>query len=408
LIHSALGIILDENASFPIIGGHPMWQQEFTWFFSLFQREFRKSNPVAFEVIMVLALAHLFGLDNPKQLADFLGVPHQAFYIHLKTWSLYHLREMLIRFMVKHAAEQLGAVMAKSAATRSRAGLSLSIDNSVIDRLGKFLRCTWSWYSGRCKQVIQGQDLLGIVLTINRVALPVHLLFCSKQGRGNTDKPSQLITMLAQLKDEFGRYDIDMTQIPLTLDSWFVSEPLRQQLYALGFEKIIIAGKGNYTFTINNRKQQASAWKKELILESFQWGIEVPSCRVCAYNPTFGSLILLFFQKSTTRSYYLMNFSQQSMRGAEMWHIWKQHHQIECFWKLLKSVFQVRAMHLHGDGLYAALLIKVLAYLLTLRLRAQRAFSKCSITQLMRKVSRDHDLRDVLAEHFHGASVATE
>jgi hypothetical protein len=29
-----------------------------------------------------------------------------------------------------------------------------------------------------------------------------------------------------------------------------------------------------------------------------------------------------------------------------MWHLWKQHHQIECFWKLLKSVFQVRAMYL--------------------------------------------------------------
>ena len=160
-----------------------MWQQEFTWFFSNFQREFRKSNPVAFEVIMVLARAHLFGIYNPQQRADFLGVSHQAFYTHLKTWSLYHLRAMLIRFMVKQAAEQLGTVLSKSNATRSRAALSLSIDNSVIDRLGKFLRCTWSWYSGRCKKVIQGQDLLGIVLTINQVALPVHLLFCSKQGR---------------------------------------------------------------------------------------------------------------------------------------------------------------------------------------------------------------------------------
>jgi hypothetical protein len=239
-----------------------MWQQEFTWFFSNFQREFRKSNPVAFEVIMVLALAHLFGIYNPKQLADFLGVSHHAFYTPLKTWSLYHLSAMLIRFMVKQAAEQLGGVRAKSHFTRSRAGLSFSIDNSVIDRLGKFLRCTWSWYSGRCKQVVQGQDLLGIVVTINQVALPVHLLFCSKQGGASTDKPSQLIAMLAQLKDEFERYEIDITQIPLTLDSWFVSEPLRQQLYALGFDHIIIAGKGNYTFTINNRKQPASVWKK--------------------------------------------------------------------------------------------------------------------------------------------------
>jgi hypothetical protein len=65
-------------------------------------------------------------------LADFLGIPHQAFYTHLKAWSLYHLKAMLRRFMVKQAAEQLGPILAKSEATRSRAGLSLSIDNSVI------------------------------------------------------------------------------------------------------------------------------------------------------------------------------------------------------------------------------------------------------------------------------------
>jgi len=30
-----------------------MWQQEFIWFFTLFQQEFRKNNPIAFEVLMV-------------------------------------------------------------------------------------------------------------------------------------------------------------------------------------------------------------------------------------------------------------------------------------------------------------------------------------------------------------------
>ncbi len=384
-----------------------MWQQEFTWFFSFFQQEFRKSNPVAFEVLMVLAMAHFFGFYNPKQLADFLGVPHQQFYVQLKDWSLYHLREMLLRFMVKQAAEQLAPLLAKSDATRSRAGVTLSVDNSVIDRLGKFLRCTWSWYSGRCKKVVQGQDLLGIVLTLNQVALPIHLLFCSKQGRYHTDKPSLLIAMLSRLKAEFFRYGIDITKIALTLDSWFVSEPLRQQLYRLGFTKIIIAGKGNYTFTIKKRKQKASAWKKELILHAPKWGIDVPSCRIRADNPTFGCVILFFFQKSTTRSYYLMDFSQLAMRGAEIWHIWKQHHQIECFWKVLKSVLHIRAMHLHGDGLYTALLIKVLAYIFAIRLKAQRAFSKCSITQIMRNLSRDHDLRTLLTEHFHGQCLAT-
>ena len=52
-----------------------------------------------------------------------------------------------------------------------------------------------------------------------------------------------------------------------------------------------------------------------------------------------------------------MDFSKSPMRGAEIWHIWKQHHAIETFWKLLKSVLKIKAMQLQGDGLYTALLI---------------------------------------------------
>jgi len=399
---NALGIILHENAqTSQQQEANPMWQHELTWFFALFHHEFRQGNRIAFEVLMALAFAHLFGFYNPKQLADFLDIPHQKLYTQLKEWSLYYLKEMLIRFMVKQAVEHLKPVLHKSAATQSRAGLTLSVDNSVIDRLGKFLRCTWSWYSGRCHDVVRGQDLLGIVLTINHMALPLHLLFCSKQGRYNTNKADILVSMLTRLKAEFHREGLDLTKLPLTMDSWFVSQPLRQRLHDLGFTKIIIAGKSNYTFTIDGTKQDASQWKKDLVLRHPTWGIDVPSCRVQGLSPTFGAITLFFFQKSTTRSYYLMNFSRVSMRGVEIWHIWKQHHLVECFWKMLKSILHIRAMQLQGNGLYTALLIKVFAYLLALRLQAQRPFSKLSITQVMRKLSRDHDLKDMLTTHFH-------
>ena len=380
-----------------------MWQQEFTWFFTLFHHEFRQGKRIAFEVLMTLAFAHFFGFYNPKQLADFLDIPYQQFYAQLKDWSVYYLKEMLIRFMVKQAVEHLKPVLNKSAATQSRAGMTLSIDNSVMDRFGKLLRCTWSWYSGRYHKVIRGQDLLGVVLTINQIAFPLHLLFCPKQGRYNTNKADLLLFMLSRLKAEFDREGIDLTKIPLTMDSWFVSQPLRERLHRFGFTKIIIAGKSNYTFTIAGNKKDASQWKKELVLHDPTWGIDVPACRVQAHSPTFGSLILFFFQRSTTRSYYLMNFSQVSIRSAEIWHIWKQHHLVECFWKVLKSIFHLRAMQLPGHGLYTALLIKVLAYLLALRLKAHRTFSKLTITQIMRKLSREHDLRDVLMTHFHDA-----
>jgi hypothetical protein len=401
LIFIAIGNTLDENANEFITGGHPMWQQEFIWFLTIFHHEFRKTNGVAFETLMVLAIANLFGFYNPKQLADFLEVPHQRFYAELKDWSVYQVKKMLLRFMVKQATEKLKPVMNKSAATRSRAGATLSIDNSVMDRFGRLLRCTWSWYSGRYHKVIRGQDLLGVVLTIDHIALPLHLLFCPKQGRYHTSKADLLIFMLRQLKTEFLHEGIDITQLPLTMDSAYVSQDLRERLHELGFIDIIIAGKGNYVFTIGKQKWDAATWKKVLMLEESKWGIDVPSCRIRGISPTFGSIILFFFCKSTTRSYYLMNFGQRPLRGAEIWHIWKQHHIIECFWKIMKSIFQVRSMHLQGDGLYTALLIKVIAYLLALRLQAQGVFSKLTLTEIMRKLRREADFRDFLETHFH-------
>jgi len=75
----------------------------------------------------------------------------------------YFLKEMLVRFMVKQAVEHRKPVMTKSVATRSRAGMTLSIDHSVMDRFGKLLRWTWSGLSGRYHKVIRGQDFLGMV-----------------------------------------------------------------------------------------------------------------------------------------------------------------------------------------------------------------------------------------------------
>lgn len=66
--------------------------------------------------------------------------------------------------MVKHAAERLKPILEKSPATISRAGLSISGDDTVIQRIGKKIRSTYQWYSGRAKQVVNGNDLMGLVL----------------------------------------------------------------------------------------------------------------------------------------------------------------------------------------------------------------------------------------------------
>ena len=378
-----------------------MLQNELGWFFFVFSKDFRLNSIEAFQTFIFLALAHFFGFYNPKELADYLGINSNNFYSHLKTFSIYSIKTMLMKFMVKQAAENLKEVLEKSPSTISRGGITLSVDNSVIDRFGKMFRCTYSWYSGRWKKVVNGNDLLGVVMTSNKMVFPLHLLFCPKNGRCNTDKPSMLISMLTLLKEEFYKYEIDITQFPITMDSWFASQDLKEKLHSIGFNKIIVAGKGNYVFEIKKLKKKSSVWKKEIELTSGQWGIDVPSCRIKGNSPTFGEVVLFFFEKSTTNVYYLMDFSVNAMRGAEIWHIWKHHNLIEYFWKILKSTFKIKSMRLQGDGIYTGLLVKIFSYLLAVRLKSRREYSKLSIVQIMRKIRRENDLRALLEEHFH-------
>lgn len=370
-------------------------------FFVQFSQEFRQGKKQAFELIMILAVSHIYGCYNPKQWADCLGIKPDKLYQQLNQWSLYRLKITLLKMMVSIAAENIQQVQEKSQATQSRANMTLAIDDSVIDRLGNRLRCTWRWYSGRWKKVVNGQNLLGIVLTINGKPLPIHLLFCSKQGSKNTDKPSLLISMLTQLKKEFLLHKVDITSLPITLDSWYASDELKEKLIQLGWSKIVIVGKGNYVFDDGKSKQNASTWKRTIKYKQASWGIDVEHQRKIMSNATFGQINLLFFRHSLSRGFYLMDFSIQRLRSSELWRIWKAHNLIEQFWKILKSILKIKQMRLRGKGIYTGLLIKVMAYLSIVSLQLEGRKRNLSLTRIMRQLRRESNLVDFLHEHFH-------
>lgn len=384
-----------------------MLEQSFSWFLTTHSQILRKGEKQGFQTLMLMSIAHLFGIYTPKELADYLNISFQSLYGRLKSLSLYSLQKLILGFMVKQAAPQLSEVLHKSASTQSRARISLHGDDSVIERVGKQIRCTYTWYSGRFKQVMNGNDLLGLVLTINGQILPLHLMFVSKQERANTSKPELLIKMLSELKESFAREGIDITAFPLTLDSWFASEDLRQKLLTLGFENLVVAGKSPYVFKIKGEKNQAQDWKNRLKLKDPQWGVDVPHFRTKAESPTFGNLVLFFFRQSTTRVFYLMDLSCKPGRSAEIWKIWQEHHRIEQFWRLLKSVFRLKTIQLRDDGLYAGLLIKVIAYLIVGRLLSQKAFQNFSVVQILRKIRREYNFNDLINQHFHALSGGT-
>ncbi|MCI5132479.1 MAG: hypothetical protein D3904_13435 [Candidatus Electrothrix sp. EH2] len=122
-----------------------MLQNELGCFFWVFDKDFRLNSTEAFQTLIFLALAHFFGFYNPKQLADYLGINSNRLYSELKLFSLYGLNAILLKFIIKQAAENLKEVIDKSPSTISRSGITLSVDNSVIDRFGKMFRCTYSW-----------------------------------------------------------------------------------------------------------------------------------------------------------------------------------------------------------------------------------------------------------------------
>ena len=55
-----------------------MLEQVFNWFLTTKAQILRKGGKCGFEVLMLMSVAHLFGLYNPKELADYLDIRCQS------------------------------------------------------------------------------------------------------------------------------------------------------------------------------------------------------------------------------------------------------------------------------------------------------------------------------------------
>jgi len=219
----------------------------------------------------------------------------------------------------------------------------------------------------------------------------------SKQGRGNTDKPTLVITMLKEVLAFFDPHGIDLRKYPITFDSWYASRKLVDALSALGFTSIVVHGKNNFVMTIADRKAKLSAHKKHIDLHEDQWGCDKPVYRAKAMSPTFGECILVFFRDSG-KIRTLLVFGNP-LRTSEAMRIWAQHHGIEQFWRHLKSNLHVSAMRLQSrEGAYVSLGIKVMSYLMLLQISIseRRTFHQIQL-QL---TGERHILTDFIT-HFH-------
>ena len=357
----------------------------------------RDMTPELSETLLLLSTGHLFGLYNPNQVADALGVSKNKLYRDLKGMSLYQWKSLLVGITSTIAIEEIRQTASKSASTQSRRCITISVDDTHDSRYAKTLSYCYNWWSTRQKNAINCRNILAITLKIGDVILPLNIRIVSKQGRGNTDKPTCFRTMIKEVLDGFDAEGIDLRKYPITFDSWYGSKALIETLLELGFTCILIHGKSNYVMEIDGQVGKLSEHKKTLKLLTHQWGCDKPVRRLRAKSPTFGELVLLFFQ-AYGKTQTMMVFGRP-LRSAEILHIWSQHHGIEQFWRHLKTDLRLSAMSLHHrNGAYGTLGIKVLSYLMIQRVSRS---TRLTFHQIKLQLSGDRQMLSIIAAHFH-------
>ena len=367
------------------------------FFQDLLSSYFRRMRQQVVETLLLLCVCHLFGLYNPNQVADALKLPKARLYRDLNALSLYHAKHLNLRLGCAMALDFIKDTESKSASTQSRRCITFSVDDSNLPRDAETMAYCSNYYSKAHNTAIFCQNVLGITLKCGEHVLPLDMRLVSKQGRGNTDKPTLVITMLKEVLAFFDAHGIDLRRYPITFDSWYGSRKLVDTLSELGFTSILVHGKNNFVMTIGETKAKLSVHKKNIELFKDQWGCDKPVYRAKAISPTFGECIVIFFRdRGKIRT--LLVFGKP-LRTSEAMRIWSQHHGIEQFWRHLKTNLHVSAMSLQSrEGTYVSLAIKVMSYLMLLQisLSERRTFH-----QIQLQLTGERQILMEFMAHFH-------
>jgi len=359
---------------------------------------FKQCGQESVEVMLMLAYGHIFDIFTPNQLIQTLGIDKNNVYDAINSWSIYHLRKLFLLAGFSEVKKLIGDALTKSPATLSRMRITLCVDDTVIDRMGKLISLTYSWFSGKHHHVVKGQNIIAITIKIGQRIIPLCIRPVGKQGRGNTSKPDIFGEMIHSVLELYKQEGIDLNKFPITFDSWYGSDDLVGILAQEGFDQIIIHGKSNYVFTIDGKKQKLSLHKHEIQLDDSAWGCKgIPIARKEAESPTFGKVILVFFL-DCSKVKCIMVFGRK-LRASEAISIWKQHHSIEQFWRRLKHDLQIHRVRLRErNGVYGMVGIKLIAYLVMEKLYAVTGLT---FQQIKNYAKREIDICSFFREHFH-------
>ncbi len=137
---------------------------------------FREMPDENLETLLLISLAVFPGADNIYQVLQVLGLPKTATYDRVRNVSVYYWRQLLQHHLYSIAIPLLPESLSKSDATKSRDGLILAVDDSVIARIATELGYVWKWWSGQLKRVANGQNVIALILVIGDVIIPPDIL----------------------------------------------------------------------------------------------------------------------------------------------------------------------------------------------------------------------------------------
>ena len=368
-----------------------------TFFQDLLFSYFQCMRQQVVETLLLLCVCHLFGLYNPNQVSDALKLPKARLYRGIGALSLYHAKSLNLRLGCAMALDFITDAESKSASTQSRRCITISVDDTNLPRDGETLSYCSNDYSRKHKTSIWCQNVLGITLKIGDRVLPLDMRLVSKQGRGNTDKPSLVIAMVKEVLEFFDAHGVNLRKYPITFDSWYGSRKLVDVLSELGFASILVHGKNNYVMCIGDTTAKLSVHKKHIELHEDQWGCDKPVCRRKAESRTFGECVVIFFEdRGKIRT--LLVFGKP-LRTCEAVRIWSQHHGIEQYWRYLKSSLRVSAMSLQSrEGAYVSLGIKVISYLILLQISISE---RRTFHQIQLQLTGERQTLMDFMTHFH-------
>ena len=114
------------------------------------------------ETLLLISMAVFLGSDNIYQVLQVLGLPKTATYNRVKGVSVYYWREFLQKHLYSLVIPLLQERLSKSDSTKSRDGLVLCVDDSVIASHATELSYVWKWFRCQLKRVANGQNLIAL------------------------------------------------------------------------------------------------------------------------------------------------------------------------------------------------------------------------------------------------------